>query len=295
MGIGLKIKEYRTKAGLTQKDLADELHVTYQAVSRWENDDAEPSFDMLKDMCKILNCSTDDLFDIKKPEVEENKEQSPQIIERVIIKESEQKPVLGVCEGCNKPIYEASDLFRVEESISVRSGKSSHKVLKQKILCNECNQSRLLEQKRIAEEAQKKKEAEFKVRRIHSFIWPSIVSTIFLVLAIISFVDGKTSTGAIEIVLAFLGFTFFGTMILNNTFLTDLWIDVSSFGFVKMPGIMFTFDLDGLKFLIIMKIIFGLIGLAIAVLAIAFATVLTLALSIFVYPYALYKNLKGKD
>ena len=56
MGIGLKIKEYRTKAGLTQKDLADELHVTYQAVSRWENDDAEPSFDMLKDLCRILNC-----------------------------------------------------------------------------------------------------------------------------------------------------------------------------------------------------------------------------------------------
>ena len=50
MEIGLKIKEYRTKAGLIQKDLADELHVTYQAVSRWENDDVEPSFDMLKDL-----------------------------------------------------------------------------------------------------------------------------------------------------------------------------------------------------------------------------------------------------
>lgn len=75
MGIGLKIKEYRTKAGLTQKDLADELHVTYQAVSRWENDDAEPSFDMLKDLCRILNCSTDDLFEINKPTVEEKKEE----------------------------------------------------------------------------------------------------------------------------------------------------------------------------------------------------------------------------
>ena len=32
MGTGLKIKEYRTKSGLTQKDVADELHVTSQAV-----------------------------------------------------------------------------------------------------------------------------------------------------------------------------------------------------------------------------------------------------------------------
>ena len=39
MGVGPKIKEYRNKAGLTQKDLADKLHVTYQAVSRWENYD----------------------------------------------------------------------------------------------------------------------------------------------------------------------------------------------------------------------------------------------------------------
>lgn len=66
MGVGPKIKEYRIKAGLTQKDLADKLHVTYQAVSRWENDDAEPSIDTLKEMCGILNCSIEELFDMEK-------------------------------------------------------------------------------------------------------------------------------------------------------------------------------------------------------------------------------------
>ena len=65
MGVGQKIKEYRIKAGLTQKDLADQLHVTYQAVSRWENDDAEPSIDTLKEMCGILNCSIEVLLDMK--------------------------------------------------------------------------------------------------------------------------------------------------------------------------------------------------------------------------------------
>ena len=70
MSIGPKIKEYRVKAGLTQKELADKLFVTYQAVSRWENDDAEPSISTLKEICRILNCTTDELFEIENKEKE---------------------------------------------------------------------------------------------------------------------------------------------------------------------------------------------------------------------------------
>ena len=77
MSIGPKIKEYRVKAGLTQKELADKLFVTYQAVSRWENDDAEPSISTLKEICRILNCTTDELFEI------ENKEKTEQGIKTV--------------------------------------------------------------------------------------------------------------------------------------------------------------------------------------------------------------------
>ena len=63
MSFGIKVKEYRTKSGLTQKELADQLHVTYQAVSRWENEDVQPSFDTLKQLCAIFGCSTDDLLE----------------------------------------------------------------------------------------------------------------------------------------------------------------------------------------------------------------------------------------
>lgn len=34
---GKFIKEIRAKNNLTQKQLADKYHVTYQAVSKWEN------------------------------------------------------------------------------------------------------------------------------------------------------------------------------------------------------------------------------------------------------------------
>ena len=65
MGIGYKIKEYRFKNNMTQKDLANLLHVTFQAVSKWEHNEAEPSFDILIEMTKIFNCTVDDLFNLK--------------------------------------------------------------------------------------------------------------------------------------------------------------------------------------------------------------------------------------
>ena len=291
MGIGLKIKEYRTKAGLTQKDLADELHVTYQAVSRWENDDAEPSFDTLKEMCRIFNCTTNDLFEISKP-VEEKKEESPQIIERVIVKEPEKKPILAVCEQCNKPIYNNGDLFRYNESIAVRTGRTTHYENRQRIFCKECNELKKLQDKRIEEQKQRQIKANLMKRRVHSFIWPSILAIILLIVAITLFVKGDSSAGGACIIVAILGFAFLGTMILDNTFITDMWIEITLWGFVKMPIIIFSFSFDGFVFLITMKIFLFLLGMALALLSASLATVLAMGLSIFVYPFALIKNIK---
>lgn len=294
MGIGIKIKEYRNKAGLTQKDLADKLYVTYQAVSRWENDDAEPSFDMLKDMCRILNCSTDDLFEIEKP-VEPEQVNQTQTVEKVIVKQAEQKPVLAVCEQCNKPIFESSDLIRVNIPYRVGSGRGSYIDNQNRILCKNCNEKR---QERIRIEAEINKQQQInalKKKRIHSFVWSSLVAIIFIVFAITSFAKGDKESGIGGIIMAVLGYTFTATMLLNNTFLTGMWMEVTSWGFVKMPGIIFSFSFDGIVFLIAMKIFLFLLGIVLALLAASFATLLALVLSVFVYPFALAKNLKGKE
>lgn len=290
MGIGLKIKEYRNKAGLTQKDLADKLHVTYQAVSRWENDDAEPSFDTLRDMCIILNCSTNDLFELTKPIVEETKEE-PVINDVEITKEPEKK-LLGMCEQCTKSIYDFDDLVKYNETIMVPSGRGSHSVTRQRTLCKECNEIRLLQEKRVIEKKKKETERGFKIKRIHSLIWPTLVAVLFLVISIVSFVGGDTSSGVGCLITAILGYTFLGCMILNNTFITDLWMEVASWGFVRMPGIIFSFSLDGLIFLIVMKVVLFILGILLAIIAFVFATILAMALSIFVYPFALRKNIK---
>jgi len=62
--IGKKIKEFRNKCKMTQKELADILYVTPQAVSRWENGIVEPSLSAVVEMAKIFHVNTDDLLEV---------------------------------------------------------------------------------------------------------------------------------------------------------------------------------------------------------------------------------------
>ena len=52
--IGNKIKELRRSKGMSQKDIADKLGVTSQAVSKWENDGSLPEMTMLPDIASLL-------------------------------------------------------------------------------------------------------------------------------------------------------------------------------------------------------------------------------------------------
>lgn len=60
--IGQYIRQLRKSAGMTQKDLAEKLNVSFQAVSKWENGDALPDTGILLDLCDILNTTADRLL-----------------------------------------------------------------------------------------------------------------------------------------------------------------------------------------------------------------------------------------
>lgn len=62
MEFGKNLREYRQKAGLTQEKLAETLHVSMQAVSRWETTDALPDAALLPDLADALGVCMDDLF-----------------------------------------------------------------------------------------------------------------------------------------------------------------------------------------------------------------------------------------
>ena len=60
--IGNIIKELRKKNNLTQQNLADQLGVTYQAVSKWENGKNIPDIAILKEISKLYNIDIKELL-----------------------------------------------------------------------------------------------------------------------------------------------------------------------------------------------------------------------------------------
>ena len=61
-----KIKDLRLKNKLTQKEFANKLGVTYQAVSKWENAKNMPDISIIKEICNIFNLDIDELLNNKK-------------------------------------------------------------------------------------------------------------------------------------------------------------------------------------------------------------------------------------
>ncbi|MCR4634255.1 MAG: helix-turn-helix domain-containing protein [Erysipelotrichaceae bacterium] len=60
--IGQYIQHLRKAAGMTQKELAEKLNISFQAVSKWENGDTLPDTGILLDLCDILSTTADKLL-----------------------------------------------------------------------------------------------------------------------------------------------------------------------------------------------------------------------------------------
>lgn len=56
------LTELRTKSGLSQEALAEKLHVTRQAISRWENGDTTPNVETLKLLSRFYDVSINTLL-----------------------------------------------------------------------------------------------------------------------------------------------------------------------------------------------------------------------------------------
>ena len=57
MNIGKIIFERRKELGITQQALAENLHVSFQAISKWENGISYPDIELLPLLAKLLNIS----------------------------------------------------------------------------------------------------------------------------------------------------------------------------------------------------------------------------------------------
>ena len=63
MSFGRNLQYLRQlSAGMTQEALAEKLSVSRQTISKWEMDAANPEMDKALELCKVFNCSLDNLF-----------------------------------------------------------------------------------------------------------------------------------------------------------------------------------------------------------------------------------------
>ncbi|MCR5682642.1 MAG: helix-turn-helix domain-containing protein [Clostridiales bacterium] len=71
MTIGQRIKELRKKQNLTQEKLADLLGVSFQAVSKWENDMNAPDLSLIAPLTRLLHVTADELLGLTEEQNDE--------------------------------------------------------------------------------------------------------------------------------------------------------------------------------------------------------------------------------
>ena len=72
MTLGEKIYELRSQRNLSQGDLANELNVSRQSISKWENDNSTPDLEKIIKLTEIFNVSLDELIKNEEKEVVAN-------------------------------------------------------------------------------------------------------------------------------------------------------------------------------------------------------------------------------
>ncbi len=72
MSIGANIKKCRKERGYTQRELADMIGVSTQAISKWETDVGAPDISQIVPLASVLEVTTDTLFGYGDPEKTDN-------------------------------------------------------------------------------------------------------------------------------------------------------------------------------------------------------------------------------
>ena len=63
MKLGQTIAKLRKQNNMTQAEVAEALHISYQAVSKWERDESLPDITLLQSIAELFQVNVDKLLD----------------------------------------------------------------------------------------------------------------------------------------------------------------------------------------------------------------------------------------
>ena len=269
---GAKIAELRTARKMTQAELGAMLNVTSQAVSKWENGLSEPDMESIRKLCEIFDITFDEFFGADPKSEEEKPEPQNTAV------------VLAYCDVCDKPLYNPK-----EYQVSIENGV-------QHTTCIDCIPKKE-EAKRQA--ANEKRERERKVRQDgemrdlkKGLLWGIVGAVVLAVLTAIGAVVSQESA-IIVIVAAVVGAYGGYAMLTQFIWMNSVW-DVFFFFIrtLKLPGVIFTLDLNGLIFLIVVKILGAILSAIISVLLFIVGFIVTWIYAMIIFPFALIKEIR---
>ena len=296
MTLGQKIKKLRTEKNLTQKDLADRLYVTFQTVSKWENDENEPDVSTLRELAKVFECSLDYLLseDEKATKVEQEPVVAPTpvepIKETIVIHQKE----LHVCERCKKDIPE--DELEMEEVIVHHAGRGRAAVYRQAYYHKDCLAQL---QKERAEKARIVRLAKGRRSKKLSLGWGIAggVATLAIFLGIFIGVEACRNTlGIVGSIFLSIGLSYlvFADIycIISGSYVGEIFVAVGSWS-IKMPGVIFSWDIDGIAWAIAMKIGLAILGFMLGVAVLLLAVAISGIFASVSFPFILIHNINN--
>lgn len=292
MTLGQKIKKLRLDKNLTQKDLAERVYVTFQTVSKWENDENEPDVSTLRELSKLFGCSLDYLLNEEQEEPKEELKIAPvvapaeQVTKTIIIHQKE----LHVCRRCKKDIseddLEVEQLTKSEPYGRVQKTVSAGEAYYHKSCWEE-------ELKERAENEKRAKAAYASRAKKLSFGWGIFGGVVALGIALAIFLNSTQEVhpalGVLYSVL--IGYGIFAMLycIISGSYIGEVFEWCAGLS-VKFPGLIFSWDIDGFIWVIAMKILFGIIAFFVGVFALLFAIVFSGLLGSISFPFVLIHN-----
>lgn len=279
MTLGKKLAILRKQNGLSQQNLGDELHVSAQAVSKWENDLAEPDLTTLKKLAQIYKVSIDLLLDADKDLAGVggvDTEALATTVSEAVGKQLETKPqAIGYCKDCGIAVTKAN--FGADTPY---------------VMCKTCHEAYLAKQASMQKD-RKTVLKEMKKKRRKSIFSGIAFGIWFVILAVVSLVtfpleDPDTWLAfCTALVLSYCVFSFVAMMRLEGPVQDVLLFMLTRT--VKWPGVIFSFDLEGLFFLIGIKLLFAVLGFIAGLLMAALGVICGLLIAPFTFPFTIAK------
>ena len=276
MNSGEKIAALRKSKGMTQAEIGTELNVTFQAVSKWERGESYPDFDTMSKLAK--------LFGVPLSYFEDGNDEKNETSATAAVAPDRQV-MLGVCKECGKTVFEGEE-----------------DTVEPVLVCKKCAERKRQELKCAEEEENRKKQIEEQRRideahkiRNRGLIWSGIIIGTILICCMIGLVNN--SKYIVYILIGMAVALVFGYPFVAQLFWEGVISDIALFGgkIVGMPGVIFDLSLDGVMFLIAVKVLFAVIRFLIWLATFIAAASVAMVISPFTFPFALKKLNRGEE